>query len=92
MAYTQSMLLPVLSSSVSLCFFIGYSLWLWIKKPGHITINNRLSGINSVFTLYYLIVLAIKNVDPWWYIFPIIAAVIVFCVSLIQNKDEEFVI
>lgn len=90
MSYTESMLLPVICSTVSLCFFIGYSLWLWIKKPKQIIINEWLSNINGLLTLYFLIVMGINDASFWWYILPAIAPIVIIFICLIQPKDEKF--
>ncbi len=90
MASTGSILLPVICESLALLLFIGYSLWLWIKKPKRITINNRLSDINGMYTLYFLIIIAMKVDNQWWYFVPIALSVILFFLILIGNQDKEF--
>lgn len=90
MAYTQSMLLPVICSTIALICFIGYAIWLWVKKPQRIIINRWLSGINGCFTLYFLIIMPMEAPNEWWYITPICFSVCVFCVSLIRNQDEWY--
>lgn len=92
MAYSYSMLLPVICSSIALACFIAYSAWLWGKKPASIVINNRLSGIGSFYVLYYLIVVAIDADNQWWYIIPVAVAVIVLFLSSMNYGDEEFTI
>lgn len=90
MAYTKSMLLPVICGSLAILFFIGYSLWLWIKKPKSIIINNWLSNLSRSFTIYYLIINAMDAPNQWWYITPIVFAVILLFISLVNNQDEKF--
>lgn len=90
MAYSKSMLLPVICGSLAMTFFIGYSLWLWIKKPKRITINNRLSNIDGWLTLYYLIVVSFGATNQWWYITPIALTVVLLFITLVSNQDEEF--
>lgn len=90
MAYTKSMLLPVICGSIALLLFIGYSLWLWIKKPKSIIINNWLSNLNGAFTLYYLIITATDAPNQWWYITPIAFSVILLFISLVNNQDENY--
>ena len=90
MAYTQSMLLPVICGSIALLCFIGYSIWLWVKKPQRIVINKWLSDINGWFTLYFLIIMAMDAPNKWWYITPICFAVCILCICLIRNQDEWF--
>ncbi|MDE6084830.1 MAG: hypothetical protein K2G40_00300, partial [Muribaculaceae bacterium] len=67
-------------------------LWVWIKKPESIVINDWLSNITGYFTLYFLIILAINNPGVWWYIFPSAVAVIIFFVTLVTKHDENYVI
>ena len=89
MNYTGFVLLPLLCSSLAMLFFLGYSLWLWIKKPKYIVINNRLSNISGAFTLYFLIIGSMKALNHWWYITPIVFAVILLFVSLINKQQDE---
>ncbi len=89
MNYTGFVLLPLLCSSLAMLFFLGYSLWLWIKKPKYIVINNRLSNISGAFTLYFLIIGSMKALTHWWYITPIVFAVILLFVSLINKQQDE---
>ena len=74
------------------CFqpFIGYSLWLWIKKPDKIVINKWLSNISGWLTLYFLITINISDAAPAWYILPIVAAIITMFIALTNNYDEVF--
>lgn len=88
--YTQSLLLPTICAAIATCSFIGYSLWLWIKKPKRIVVDKWLSDINGTMILYFLIVNAIKDANEWWYIFPIICAVIAYVTSLLKPQDEIF--
>ena len=89
MAYYNDMMLPLACSALAFLFFIGYSLWFWIKKPKTVTINSWLCGSTTPFVFYYLIVCAIKHLAPWWYALPVIGAVIVLFVSLLK-EDEKF--
>lgn len=90
MAYTGSMLLPAVCGTLALLFFIGYSLWLWIKKPKSIIINRWLSDMSGLFTLYFLIISAMKAPNQWWYITPVVLAVVLLFISLLKNHDEKF--
>lgn len=89
MNYTGFMLLPLLCSSLAMLFFIGYSLWLWIKKPKYVVINNWLSNMCGAFALYYLIISAMKAPNHWWYITPVALAVILLFISLINKHQDE---
>lgn len=89
-AYADSLLMPVICGSLATLFFIAYSLWLWIKKPASITINNWLSNLRGLFVLYYLIVTAMKEPNQWWYITPIALSVVALFVALITDHDERF--
>jgi len=88
--YTRELKLPVVSATVALCFFIGYSLWFWIKKPARVIINNWLSDMSALFTLYFLIVAAINSNNPWWYGFPVICAVCILFICMVKPKDAIF--
>ena len=90
MRYFDSILIPGICCGICLLCFIGYSLWLWIKKPESIVINDWLSNITGYFTLYFLIILAINNPGVWWYIFPSAVAVIIFFVTLVTKHDENY--
>lgn len=88
--YTGLMILPMIAGAFLLAFFIGYSLWLWIKRPRNIVINPWLSDMSGLFTLYFMVVALIKNAGQWWYITPVVCATIVLFISLIRPKDESF--
>ncbi len=88
--YLQSLIVPVVCSSVSFTLFIGYSLWLWIKKPARLVINAWMSNLTFWFTLYFLAVAAMKATALWWYVFPIVAAIILMFINLIRPHDEVF--
>lgn len=90
--YTKMILLPTLCASMAFGLFIGYSLWLWIKKPQKIVINGWLSNIDGLFTLYYIIIVALDSKNPWWYAFPVICAIFTLFICMIKPKDEIFVI
>ena len=90
MAYLSSMLLPAICGSLALLFYICYALWLWIKKPRTIIINSWLSNINGWYTLYFLIIAALKSSNPWWYITPAALAVVALFILLITGHDESF--
>lgn len=86
----ESMLLPGVCAITAFALFIGYTLWLWIKKPEQITINRWLSNTTIYFTLYYLIVINFSNLAWWWLAAPIIAAIILCFIDMIHPHDESF--
>lgn len=88
--YNRSLVLPAICGTIALLLFIAYSLWIWIKKPGSIVINNRLSDANGVYILYFLVVSAFQPINEWWYITPIASSVVLLFISLIYDTDEKF--
>lgn len=80
--FLGSFLLPLVCASASFALFIGYALWLWIKKPGKIMIDTRLSNQTIWFTLYFMAVAVMKDPGEWWYVIPLIAAILLLFVSL----------
>lgn len=88
--YLKSMELPVVCSSASFALFIGYSLWLWIKKPKQIVVNVWLSDLTIWFTLFFLIVAAMKATSWMWYTFPIVAAIVMWFIDMICPHDKLF--
>ena len=88
--YLKSMELPVVCSSASFALFIGYSLWLWIKKPKQIVVNVWLSDLTIWFTLFFLIVAAMKATSWMWYTFPIVAAIVMWFIDMIYPHDKLF--
>ncbi len=90
MVYTESMLLPLICGSLAFLLFIGYSLWLWIKKPKSIIINKQLSDLKSILTLYVLIIVVMDASNQWWYITPIALSVVILFISMVNNRDETF--
>ena len=88
--HMQSLTFPALCASVAFALFIGYALWLWIKKPEKIVINRWLSTVNGWFTLYFLIVVAMKGASPWWYVIPALAAIVAMFICMVNPHDEVF--
>lgn len=90
LAYGESMLLPVICGSIAMLFFVGYSLWMWIKKPGSIVVNDRLSDVTGVYVLLYIIIGALYPVNQWVLIIPVALSVVVFAIGLLDNRDKVF--
>lgn len=88
--YLQSMLLPVSCASVAFALFIGYSLWIWIKKPERVIIDTWLSSRTIWFTLYFLVIVNFSDLSVWWYILPLVAAIILLFVSIVRPHDRHF--
>lgn len=85
-----SMLMPLVCAGTAMLFFIGYALWIWIKKPKSIVINNWISNLNSSFVFYYLIISASKSTNEWWYIFPAVSAICMLFIAMVTSHDEVF--
>lgn len=79
---------PLACASLSFLFAVGYSVWFWTKKPQTVVTNKWLSSINGLFTLYFLIIVAMKTDNQWWYIFPLLCGVTVLFITMINPKDE----
>lgn len=90
MDYTGYVLLPSVCCAVESVGFAGYALWFWIKKPARIVVNKFLSDVSYWFVLYFLIVTAMKGANVWWYIFPVVAAIALFFITLLKNHDSNF--
>lgn len=90
--YFKTLLLPVICSMIAFLFFIGYSCWLWFWKPCRIKINNRLSDISGLYTLYFIIIASFDLANLLWYLIPIAFSVIVLFVLMVWPSDEEFTI
>lgn len=90
--YLRSMLIPLICASVAFLFFAAYSLWIWIKKPERIVINSWLSNLSSLFTLYFLAIVAFNAESPYWYAAPLVAAIVLCFVVMIRRGDEVFTV
>ncbi len=88
--YLQSLLLPTICGAPAFALFIGYSLWLWIKKPKQIVINTWLSNMTTWYTIYFLAVSLMKSPGEWWYIFPYVTAIILMFICLIRPRGQVF--
>lgn len=86
----KDMVFPVVCGGICLLVIIGYSFWLWFRKPMRITINRWLSDLCGAYTVYFLIVAAIKDASIWWYLLAGVSAIFISVISLIKPKDEEF--
>lgn len=90
MDYASNMLLPALCSAVAFALFIGYSLWIWVRRPRQITISVWLSNSTIWFTLYYMIIICFPELSWWWFAAPIIAAIILCFIDMVGGHDEVF--
>lgn len=90
--YNETLPFLIICTSLALLFFIAYSLWIWIKKPKMVIINRWLSDVSGCFVLYFLIVIAFKATNQWWYILPPVCAVVILFISLIRSDEESFII
>lgn len=88
--YMESMLMPLVCSAVILALFIGYALWLWIRKPKRIIINSWLSDLTIWFSIYFVAVAAMDAASWLWYAFPTVAAIVVCFINMIRPHDEPF--
>lgn len=88
--FPQWTVVSVICIVIALALFVGYSLWLWIKKPRRIIVNNLLSNLDGLFLLYYLVIIAIKPESRWWYISPMFAAIVALIIGMMRYKDEPF--
>lgn len=88
--FVDSQILVVLCAGTALLFFIGYSLWMWLRKPRRIVINKWLADISGWFVLYYLIVNGMSDaISGWWYVFPVVCAFIALSIALVRRCDDE---
>lgn len=69
---------------------ISYSCWLWFCKPAKIVINESLSDMSALMFFYFLVVSVMKSANQWWYIFPIVASIVILFIQQIRPKDELF--
>lgn len=90
MAFMKTLMLPAICGGLALICFLGYSLWLWIKKPSVIVINEWLSNISTYYTFYYLIVVAIDAQNQWWFIVPLALSIVFLFLILAFSNDERF--
>lgn len=85
-------LFPLACGALALILFAGYSLWVWIRKPATLVINNPLSTLSSLYTLYFLIVRSIDLAGEWWSLAPTLLSIPVLMVALCGYGDKEFAI
>lgn len=91
MAYPPTQELGVCGAITALALFIGYSLWLWIKKPQRIIINRRFSLFSTVYCFYFLILLLFHPTEiGWLYLFPAVFIIIFLFIAMMKNVDETF--
>lgn len=88
--YMGSITMPAVCASITFALFLGYSLWLWIKKPRRIVINDMLSTASGFFTFYFIVVGLISPSNPWWFGFPVLCAIVVMFISMLKPSDEVF--
>lgn len=86
--YFKSLLVPVICASLVLVMCIGYSLWLWIRKPRQIVINKWLSEFNRWLTAYFLFAHVLESDNKWCYVIPFACAALVLSVSIISPRRD----
>lgn len=69
-------------------FAVGYALWFWIRKPSSIPVCGWLSDVSGIYTIYFLIVCAVKSDRLWWNLFALVAAIAASVIYLIKGDDE----
>ncbi|MDE5807805.1 MAG: hypothetical protein K2H76_06775 [Muribaculaceae bacterium] len=89
MPLCRDIVFPVVCGGLCLLAILGYSLWLWIIKPLRVIISPWLSDLSGTYTVYFLIVVAIKDAGIWWYLFAGVNAILIFLISLINPREEE---
>ncbi len=71
---------------------IAYSMWLWIKKPATIKINQWMSNISMWITLYYIFYAAMSPESIWWSIIPAACGILALLFNIIRPKSTTFTI
>ena len=90
MSYSRMMVLPGVLAGILLLVMLGYSAWLWIKKPREIVIDKWLADVSAYSTILFLIVLAIDPDDRWWYLVPAASTFIILITALIRKRSQKF--
>lgn len=90
MDYTGFSLLSVVAGALVMALFVGYSLWLWLKKPQRVVIDRWLSNMGSLSVLYFLIVVAIRDASEWWYVAAVVFSILTLFVGMVRSRDELF--
>ncbi|MDE6009237.1 MAG: hypothetical protein K2G90_08530 [Muribaculaceae bacterium] len=85
----RDIVFPVVCGGLCLLAILSYSLWLWIINPLRVIISPWLSDLSGTYTVYFLIVVAIKDAGIWWYLFAGVSAILIFLISLINPREEE---
>ena len=90
MGYSRMMVLPGVLAGILLLVMLGYSAWVWIKKPREIVIDKWLADVSAYSTILFLIVLAIDPDDRWWYLVPAASTFIILITALIKKRSQKF--
>lgn len=90
MAYSGSMQWFGIPMGLVLLLMVGYTAWLWIKKPAQIVIDKWLAGV----TIYPFVLFGIIEIaDPEnsiWYLVPCALACIFLIASLFKNTTDRY--
>ena len=79
---------PCIIAGLALALFVAYSLWFWIKKPQRMVVNDMISDVASLMTIYVLIVNAMRVENVLWYVVPMVCGVVTMFVCMVKNSDE----
>ena len=88
--YSRMMVVPGGFAGILLLVMLGYSAWLWIKKPREIVIDKWLADVSAYSTILFLIVLAIDPDDRWWYLVSAACTFIILITALIRKRSQKF--
>lgn len=89
--YMRNSMLPLLCSAISFLAALGYTIWFCVKKPDKVVVNRWLSDIDGKYTLYFLIVLNIKEPSDWWFTFPAVCGVALLFISLVNIRMKYLI-
>ncbi len=87
---THLSIYPLLCSAISFLFFVGYSLWLWIKKPHRIVIDTRLSDLSGLLVFYFIAISLVCDGSTWLNLCGFVAALLILTFSFVWSGARLF--
>ena len=79
-------ILPVVALCIFFCFYGGYSIWFWIRKPKSVSTSKFLSNVSLYYMLYALILVTLYPVSVGWCVLGLVAAIAILLIYIVKVK------
>lgn len=82
-------IIPSVFCLLSFIVFVGGVIWFWIKRPDKVLVDYRLSNQVNMFSIYFLIIILIPNLNIRWYVAPTFFTIFILAQALFSTKTKQ---